>query len=176
MLQRFDQVVDEHKDDVYSFAFYYLGSRQEAEDITQEVFLRLWRSWQRVEIESIPRWLNRVTRNACFDELRRRRRRRTWESGEDSSTYDETAPAEGTDPQAAAETQELARRLRRTLSQIPEPYRSVLIMRDVPESCTVVGAPARIVKLNGKRVDLPLERTKEPEQAGEPPDPEATRD
>ncbi len=39
---------------------------------------------------------------------------------------------------------------------------SVIIMRDVPENCTVVGAPARIVKLNGKRVDLPLERTKEP--------------
>jgi serine O-acetyltransferase len=40
---------------------------------------------------------------------------------------------------------------------------SLIIMRDVPENCTVVGAPARIVKQGGKRVDLPLERTKEPE-------------
>ncbi len=41
-----------------------------------------------------------------------------------------------------------------------------IIMRDVPEDCTVVGAPARIVKLAGERVDLPLERTKEPEPSG----------
>jgi len=39
---------------------------------------------------------------------------------------------------------------------------AVVIMRDVPGNATVVGAPARIVKLDGERVDLPLERTKEP--------------
>ena len=39
---------------------------------------------------------------------------------------------------------------------------AVIIMRDVPANATVVGAPARVVKLDGKRVDLPLERTKHP--------------
>jgi serine O-acetyltransferase len=40
---------------------------------------------------------------------------------------------------------------------------SVVIMHDVPSNCTVVGAPGRIVKLNGERVDLPLQRTADTE-------------
>ena len=39
---------------------------------------------------------------------------------------------------------------------------AVIIMHDVPSNCTVVGAPGRIVKLNGQRVDQKLERTREP--------------
>jgi serine O-acetyltransferase len=38
---------------------------------------------------------------------------------------------------------------------------SVIIMYDIPSNCTVVGAPGRIVKLNGEKVDIKLERTKE---------------
>jgi serine O-acetyltransferase len=38
---------------------------------------------------------------------------------------------------------------------------TVVIMHDIPSNCTVVGAPGRIVKMNGEKVDLRLERTKE---------------
>ena len=40
---------------------------------------------------------------------------------------------------------------------------TVVIMHDIPSNCTVVGAPGHIVKLNGKKVDIPLERTREQE-------------
>jgi serine O-acetyltransferase len=43
---------------------------------------------------------------------------------------------------------------------------SVIIMHDVPSNCTVVGAPGKIVKLNGEKVDIKLERTKEDTHAG----------
>jgi len=69
----FEEVVSQQQRKVYSFAHYYLGSPEEAEDVTQEVFFKLWRNWHKIDLTSVRPWLLRVTRNACFDRLRQRR-------------------------------------------------------------------------------------------------------
>ena len=72
MREAFERAVARNKDSVFSFAYYYLGNRQEAEDVTQDVLLKLWTNWSGVPSEAIGPWLNRVTRNASIDCLRRR--------------------------------------------------------------------------------------------------------
>ncbi|HVT18933.1 MAG TPA: sigma-70 family RNA polymerase sigma factor [Thermoanaerobaculia bacterium] len=69
----FEAAVRRHQRRVYTFARYLLASREEAEDVTQEVLLRLWRHGESLDPEMLTGWLLRVTRNACFDLLRRRR-------------------------------------------------------------------------------------------------------
>src|SRR5258705_114139 len=77
MLTAFDDTAHRYRGRVYSFARYLLSNREEAEDVTQEVLLRLWRHQDGLEEERLGSWLLRVTRNACYDLLRRRRPDRT---------------------------------------------------------------------------------------------------
>src|SRR5947199_8202291 len=68
-----EEVVLRYQRRVFTFARYFLGQKEEAEDVTQEVLIRLWRNADGLDSERIGAWLTRVTRNACYDRLRQRR-------------------------------------------------------------------------------------------------------
>ena len=133
MLEQFERVVAQHKNLVYSFAYYYLGNAAEAEDVTQEVLLKLWNHWDRLDLETVPRWLNRVTRNASFDHLRRRRAYRKVVAEDAGPELAEQAPTGERDPFVRVEMATFSERLRRTLAELPEPYRSALVLREIRE-------------------------------------------
>lgn len=67
---------DRHRDRIYSTALHYLrGDEAAAKDVTQEVFVKLYRSVGTFRADAkLSTWLYRVVANACTDELRRRRR------------------------------------------------------------------------------------------------------
>jgi RNA polymerase sigma-70 factor (ECF subfamily) len=132
MLTAFEDTAQRYQRRVYSFARYLLSSREEAEDVTQEVLLRLWRHRQGVDEERLGSWLLRVTRNACYDLLRKRRS----ESAAGLAPGLEDEAAEGVasaepDPRSRAEATEFRRRLLAALARIGEPYKSVVILREV---------------------------------------------
>lgn len=134
----FQALVEEHRDRVYSLACYLLGDREEAADATQEVFLRLWRNLPELERsggdrETLAPWLLRVTRNCCFDLMRRRRTRRTVLGHPEEADAVDRTPADDPDPERLAASSDLGRHLRRAVQAMAEPYRSVLILREVQE-------------------------------------------
>jgi RNA polymerase sigma-70 factor (ECF subfamily) len=133
MLTAFDDTVQRHRRRVYSFARYLLSNREEAEDVTQEVLLRLWRHQNGLDEERLGAWLLRVTRNACYDLLRKRRSDSAViasGSGLEGEKARQTATAEP-DPQARAEATDFRRRLLAALAELGEPYKSVVILREV---------------------------------------------
>ena len=132
MLTAFEDTAQRYRSRVYSFARYLLSNREEAEDVTQEVLLRLWRHQQGGEEERLGAWLLRVTRNACYDLLRKRRSDGTLaaSSSLDDDEAREIASAEP-DPQALAEGADFRRRLMAALSDLGEPYKSIVILREV---------------------------------------------
>lgn len=65
----------ENRDRLYSAAHYVLRNEQDAEDVIQEAFLRLWRFPGRIEPDKVPAWLRRVVHNLCIDQTRRRKSR-----------------------------------------------------------------------------------------------------
>ena len=132
MLTAFDDTARAHRSRIYSFARYLLSSREEAEDVTQEVLLRLWRHQDGVDEERLVSWLLRVTRNACYDLLRRRRAdaTQTLASSLDDEKAQELASAEP-GPQAQAEAADFRRRLLAALAELGEPYKSIIILREV---------------------------------------------
>lgn len=134
---------------VYGFAVYFLGNRTEAEDVTQDVLLRLWQHRDTVEESRLLGWLLRVTRNACVDALRRRRVYRNLMTPDDERLGQ--AAAGDPTPDDDAEAADFQRHLRRALAQIPDPYRSIVILREVQE--------LKYEEISGA-MDLPLNTVK----------------
>jgi RNA polymerase sigma factor (sigma-70 family) len=154
-----DAAVARYQRRVYTFAHYFLGDWQEAEDVTQEVLLRLWRRGGAVEPAALLPWLLRVTRNACYDLLRRRR-----PGFAVSSPAAETAAREVPDgepgPEAEAVATETQRWVRDALRRLPEPYRSAVILREVQGLSYQEISEALDVPLNTVRVHIHRGRQK----------------
>ena len=126
-MRRFRQLCDRHQHRVYTFSFYFLSNREDAEDVTQEVLVRLWERGREIEEEDLPAWITRVTRNACID-LLRRRRRLPFEASQD--TLDRMVSLDP-GPDTRLEAVELRRRLESALLHLPEAHRAVVVLREI---------------------------------------------
>lgn len=141
-----------HHGIVYRTALAMLRNTHEAEDVTQDVFLRFWQQGARVRR---PReWLLRVGRNACLDRLRAASRRglHVVDGAGDAEG------ADGRDPAWHCEQDELGDRLAALIAQLPEPQRSLVVLFDVHgltgEAC------ARILEINVNQVKVYLHRAR----------------
>ena len=102
-----------------------LGSREEAEDIAQDVFVRAWDALRSFEPRArISTWLYRVTVNASLDRLKTRRRRHAR-----LSDLPARAPAETADNALSLHQQR--RLLADAVARLPEKYRVVIVLRDI---------------------------------------------
>ena len=70
MSRRYRQWVKEYQDQAWTVARYILKDAQEAEDATQEAFVKLWNNRDSIDPERVKPWLMKVTRNECLDRLR----------------------------------------------------------------------------------------------------------
>jgi RNA polymerase sigma-70 factor (ECF subfamily) len=133
MQKRFKKLVAHHRDTVYTFAYYHLGNREEAEDATQEVLIKLWRNMDKIAADKAPLWIRRVTRNTCIDVMRARRayRMRVVSGSRSADVLQYASP--GPSPHTAAEASEFRDRIRHALASISEPYRSIVILREIED-------------------------------------------
>lgn len=128
--RRFRDQVARFQHRVYAFACYLLGDADEAADVTQEVLIRLWRHRERVDETRMLPWLLRVTRNACIDALRRRR---VQPAQAGRSDVLELTATDAPSPADAAEQLDFQVRLQQALDRLHEPYRSIVLLREVQE-------------------------------------------
>src|SRR6186997_3609471 len=69
-----DEIVEQHSDRVYRLAFRLTGNRHDAEDLTQEVFVRVFRSLSTYTPGTFEGWIHRITTNLFLDQARRKQR------------------------------------------------------------------------------------------------------
>jgi RNA polymerase sigma-70 factor (ECF subfamily) len=137
-LAAFEQLMRRHERLVLVTALRLLGSLADAQDASQEVFLKLYRSLAKVEAQgNISGWLYRVTVNACHD--LRRRRPAAAVPMEDAG---ELASGEADPPEQTAEL-ERRRVLRMSLRTLSERERAALVLRDLEGLST--GEVARVL-------------------------------
>jgi RNA polymerase sigma-70 factor, ECF subfamily len=146
---QFRLAVLQHHRAVYALARALLRGDREAEDVTQEAFMRYWQSHDSI---TRPReWLLKVARNGCLDVLRKRGRLVTGEDGRPE------APDER-DPAWHFQQRELAARLNRLVDALPEPQRSLIVLFDMQgldgASC------ARVLDLSINQVKVYLHRAR----------------
>lgn len=123
-----DDLVQRHADLVYRVVLNLLRDADEAADAAQEALVKVWRGCAEVPETSQRAWCARVARNCALDHIRRRRSRP--QPARDPETLMEPL-ADTPSPEADAESAEFQRQLDRALATLDEPYRSIVILREV---------------------------------------------
>jgi RNA polymerase sigma factor (sigma-70 family) len=133
MKQRFRNLVDQHRHRIYTFAYYHLGNREEAEDVTQEVLVKMWQHRETIEPGSLNAWLSRVTRNGCIDVIRKRNRYQAVVVPEEVIEAGVKITAVGAGQDAVLDNLGIRMELEKALNTLEEPYRSIVILREIQE-------------------------------------------
>ena len=147
---RYRLAVVQHYRSVYRVAQALLRDAAEAEDVTQETFLRYWQ--RGAAIERPREWLMKVARNACLDRLRKTGRSVT---GADDEVFD--AP-DNRDPAWHYARGELGAALERAIARLREPQRSLVVLFDVQGMSAA--ECAQILGINVNQVKVYLHRAR----------------
>ena len=124
------ELVDRFGQKIYSVAYHFTLKREDAEELAQEIFLRIFENLHRYD-GSFPlvAWIVSLSRNLCIDRYRRRKRERSFRFVQD----DAVAPLLMSHDDPAAETlqKERAKLLFSALAEIPEDLAEILVLRDL---------------------------------------------
>ncbi|MDP9445202.1 MAG: RNA polymerase sigma factor SigE [Actinomycetota bacterium] len=123
-----DEVVRVHSARVYRLAYRLTGNAHDAEDLTQEVFVRVFRSLPAYTPGTFEGWLHRITTNLFLDQARRRRRIRFDSLGDDA---DQRLPGSGPTPERALHDQLFDSDVERALATLPPEFRAAVVLCDV---------------------------------------------
>jgi len=124
-LDAFERIIRQYERLVLVTALRLLGNLADAQDASQEVFLRLYRNLGKIESGgALPSWLYRVTVNVCHDLRRKRPAAAPMEDAFD-------APASDADPQQATVEAERRHALDLSLRRLSEKERAALVLRDL---------------------------------------------
>ena len=131
-LAAFEELVRQNEKRVYAVALRSSGSPEDAADITQEVFLRAWRSIEEFRGDSgFSTWLFRITMNLCVDFARHKHAQPQTQPlvGEDDT--ERPIPDPAPTPEEHLENSELGRELAAALDEVSEEHRRIVLLRDV---------------------------------------------
>lgn len=132
-LRSFNQLVQIHQSMTYNLACRILGNGEEAADATQEAFLSAFKAMANFRGGSFKAWLLRIVTNACYDQLRRKRRRPTTslEALLVEPERPSTLSSEVESPEEYVAQQELNELLQEGLNALPPHQRTTLILCDI---------------------------------------------
>ncbi len=120
------ELVEQHVDDVYRLAYRLSGNQQDAEDLTQDTFMRVFRSLKDYKPGTFGGWLHRITTNLFLDMVRRRAKIRMQALPEDYDRVEGTHDA----PEKAFEFRNLDPALERALNDLSPDFRVAIILCD----------------------------------------------
>ncbi|MBY6351848.1 RNA polymerase sigma factor SigE [Rhodococcoides corynebacterioides] len=122
-----DELVREHGDRVYRLAYRLSGNAQDAEDLTQDTFIRVFRSLQNYQPGTFEGWLHRITTNLFLDMVRRRSRIRMEALPEDY----ERVPSDRPDPEQIYHDARLDPDLQAALDSLAPEFRAAIVLCDI---------------------------------------------
>jgi RNA polymerase sigma-70 factor (ECF subfamily) len=165
-LVAFNRLVIAYQDMAFTQAYRVLGDQAAADDATQDAFISAYKNLRGFRGGSFKSWLLRIVTNACYDELRRRKRRPTTPleplDHEDEEIESPSWLVDNSEsPEQAAERAELNRALQRCLEGLQPDFRLAVICVDVQgmdydQAAQVIGKPVGTIKSRLARARLRL--------------------
>lgn len=123
-----DELVRQHADRVYRLAYRLSGNQHDAEDLTQETFIRVFRSLQDYRPGTFEGWLHRITTNLFLDMVRRRGRIRMEALPEDMLAR---VPSDDATPEQVYHDSRLAPDLQAALDSLQPEFRAAVVLCDI---------------------------------------------
>ncbi len=171
----FGQMLSHYEGLVYNIIFRMFANREDANDLFQEVFIKVYKSMGHCQnLKHFKSWLCRITTNTCIDELRRRK-------GKETKSLDESLSSEGefldnqlhlkvvqakpqATPEEAVVRREMWQDLQQALNRLPEEDRALVILRDMQglsydQLAEAFGLPLGTVKSRLSRARIKLKNT-----------------
>ena len=156
-----EQIVRQNWRKVFNVAYKFVGKHDEAEDLTQDIFLKIFKALASFDRRAnFQTWIISISRNLCIDHYRSvRKERQTIARDVDSNDLQPIATERG--PYAQAEHQDLRAQLRQALETLPVTLRTAVVLRDLQELsyqeiADRLGLPEGTVKsrINRGRIEL----------------------
>ena len=125
----FNRLVERYQQEVYNLCLRMLGNAHAAEDASQDAFISAFKGMTKFRGGSLRAWLLRIAANACRDQLRLLRRRRT--TSLDALPFELEWDRHAPSPEEYALSRELGREIGTALSALPADQRLAVILRDI---------------------------------------------
>ena len=165
-LDAFNRLVLQYQDMLYNTAYRVIGDPVLAADATQDAFISAFRKLKSYRGGSFKAWLLRIVTNACYDELRRQKRRPTTplepltENGEEMESPRWLADSAAS-PEKQIETFELEQAIQRCIEALPPDFRAVVVLTDIQglnykEAAKAIKKPLGTIKRRLARARLRL--------------------
>ncbi len=156
--QQFDEIYDQYKTAVYSFACHLTQNRGEAEDLFQETWLRVAQHFPKVlDMKKVKAWLFTIAANLHKDGLRKKRIRRLfhfqkkWETEESLRLAEDVPDQENSKILDESEQVDLGLAISRALARLPDKHRLIFVLKEIAgfkqgEIGEILGVPIGTVK------------------------------
>lgn len=148
-LESFQTRVLPAKNKLFRFALRFLGNEEEAKDVVQEVFVRVWNGREQMnEVQNWEAWCMRITKNLSLDRIRAISRKHTQPIEKGYGIHQDALS-----PHASTEMHESMNRINEFIAALPEKQRQVIHLRDVEgysynEICEILELDMNQVKVN----------------------------
>ncbi len=163
-LYAFDLIVKRYKDQLLNFVYRFLNNQEQAEDIVQETFLRVYRNRHAYRrVAKFSTWIYTIAGNLARTELRKRKRRRLFslsDIGIENKDYE--ISSDDFNPEAHVDTLLHDKVIQREINRLSPKFREVIILRDIQnlsyeEIATILRVPIGTVKSRVNRARLRLQ-------------------
>ncbi|MBI3123532.1 MAG: RNA polymerase sigma factor [Ignavibacteriales bacterium] len=130
--QKYRFFIQQYKNKIYSYSLYMLKNRMDADDVTQEAFIRIWKNIDKVNALAAKTWIMKTTHNLCIDFLRKRATAFNRESEINEEFEESFAATESThNPYLTTHFKMMASKVKEAIQRLPENLRSVFVLYEI---------------------------------------------
>jgi RNA polymerase sigma-70 factor (ECF subfamily) len=145
-------LIQQYKNKIYTYSLYMLKNKMDADDVTQEVMIKIWKNIDKFNVLAAKTWIMKTTNNLCIDYLRKRasaikREEKINEYFEETFSTDRTEH----NPYIVAHMKLITSKVKEAIERLPENLRSVFVLYEIEEMK---------YREIGKSLDMPINTVK----------------
>jgi RNA polymerase sigma-70 factor (ECF subfamily) len=167
-VKAFELLIEGCEKKVFNIAYRMIANYEDASELAQEVFIKAFKSIGKFKGDSLfSTWIYKITTNVCLDEIRKRKNRKVisldenivYEGNEIKRQLKDEEPG----PEIKAESNEIKKAVKESINELPEDYKTVIILRDIQgfsyeEIARIISCPEGTVKSRINRARQALKK------------------
>jgi len=151
---KYNLLINKHKDKIYGYAFLMMKNKMDADDVTQEVFIKIWQNIDKFNLLSAKAWIFRTTYNLCIDYLRKQKSAgKVFEYADENISNLSSNENDSDNRYMKTHLKFMDGKIKNAIDNLPEKYKSVIILYEIQnlkykEISKVLDMPINSVKVN----------------------------